>query len=88
MELEGCDFMLNAFISDETARYIIENAPRETLADKLRVFYLVDASLFIWKFTDGSGEPRFFVMRVQEMAPILRARNAQEAAHFSLAHGD
>jgi hypothetical protein len=81
---EDCDFALNAFISAETADYIIYNTPKRTLTDREHQFRLVDASLFVWKFSDGSGEPRFFVMRVQEMTPITSARTADERDHFTL----
>lgn len=77
-----CDFPLNAFFSDETSNYIIENAPRATLSDNDRFFRLVDASLSIWKFSDGSGETRFFVTAVHEMHPITRARTQHEAKHY------
>ena len=78
-----CDFPLAAFFSDETARYIIENAPEATLTDKKApVFRLVDASLSIWKFSDRSGETRFFVTAVHEMRPIMKARTPHEAEHF------
>lgn len=79
---EDCDFPLNAFFSDETANYVIENAPKETLSDRERFFRLVDASLSIWKFSDGSGETRFFVTGVQEMRPIVKARTSHEAGYY------
>lgn len=80
---DDCDFPLGAFLSDETAHFIIENAPKATLIDKRHFFRLVDASLSIWKFSDGSGETRFFVTAVHEMRPIAKARSPQEAEYYS-----
>lgn len=82
---DDCDFVLNALISDESANQIIEDAPKGTLWDRAaHSRRLVEASLSIWKFSDGSGEPRFFVMGVQDMAPILRARTAHESEYYRL----
>ncbi|MEE1878507.1 hypothetical protein [Altererythrobacter litoralis] len=71
---DGCDFPLNSFFSKETAEHIIQNAPLETLSHHEGFFRVVDTSLSIWKFSDGSGETRFFVTGVHEMRPILKAR--------------
>jgi hypothetical protein len=79
---QGCDFPLNAFLSDETANHIIQNAPRKTLTDKKHFVRLVDASLSIWKFSDGSNETRFFVTRVLELGPISKPRSPQDAEHY------
>jgi hypothetical protein len=71
---EDCDFPLNAIFSEETDKYIIENAPKDTLNHHDGFFRLVTASLSIWKFSDQSGEARFFVTRVSKMRPITESR--------------
>ena len=78
----GCDFPLNAFFSQETAERVIEETPSETLSHHEGYFRVVDASLSIWKFTDGSGETRFFVTGVHEIRPILKARTSHEKRYY------
>lgn len=78
----GCDFTLNAFFARETVEHIIENAPSDTLSKGEGFFRVVDASLSIWKFSDGSGETRFFVTGVRELRPILKARTSHEAKYY------
>ncbi|MEO6388727.1 MAG: hypothetical protein ABIT16_12535 [Croceibacterium sp.] len=80
---DDCDFPLNTYMSTETANRIIDGAPKRTLTDR-HLLRHVEASLSIFKFSDGSGEPRFFVMRVQDMAPITTPRTAEERDRFSL----
>ena len=80
VDVPECDFPLNAFLSDETAVHIIDTAPRNTLTSN--GFRLVEADLSIWKFTDGSGEPRFFVTGVHSMSPIPAPRNALERQRY------
>jgi hypothetical protein len=75
---EDCDFALNAFLSEETVASIIANAPRRTLTDRRHGSRLVAAEMGIWKFSDGSGEPRFFVTSVHSMLPVVSPRNAEE----------
>lgn len=79
---DGCDFPLNSFFSDETARYIIENAPQKTLRHHEGFFRVIEASLSIWKFSDRSGETRFFVTGVHEMRPIPKARTSHGAKYY------
>ena len=84
VEWGDCDFPLNAFLSEETVTSVIANAPIMTLTDTRHGVRLVEAEMAIWKFTDGSGEPRFFVTRVHSMVPILTPRNAEERERFEL----
>lgn len=79
---DDCDFVLNASISNESAKYIIEHAPKATLWDRAtHTRRLVEASLVIWKL---SGESRFFVMGVQEMTPIVVPRTPHESDYYRL----
>ena len=78
----GCDFPLNAFFSKETAERVIEETPSNTLSHHDGFFRVVDASLSIWKFSDASGETRFFVMGVHKMRPILKARTSHEKRYY------
>jgi hypothetical protein len=71
---EDCDFPLNAIFSEETDKYIIENAPKDTLNHHDGFFRLVNARLWIQIFSDQSGEAKFFVTSVSEMRPITKAR--------------
>lgn len=77
-----CDFPLNSFLSHETADFIIQNAPKKTIRHHEGFFRVVDASLSIWKFSDGSGETRFFVTGVPDIRPILKARTRHEAKYY------
>ena len=84
VEWDDCDFPLNAFLSYETATHIIETAPTRTLTNSELGDRLVDAELFIWRFTDGANEPRFFVMAVSGMKPVTEPRNSREAERFKM----
>jgi len=84
VDWDDCDYSLNAFLSNETADYIIASAPTNTLTNSEHGTRLVDALLYVWKFQDASGEPRFFVTSVGEMAPINKPRTALEAQRFEL----
>ena len=88
VQYDGCDFSLNAFFSSETAEYVIQNAPINTPSHHEGFFRTVDASLSIWKFSDASGETRFFVTSVNEMRPISRAKTKYEAKSFKEPSGD
>ena len=78
----GCDFPLNAFFSQETVERVIEETPSNTLSHHEGFFRVVDASLYIWKFSDASGETRFFVTGVHEIRPILKARTSHEKRYY------
>jgi hypothetical protein len=80
----GCDYALNAFLSRETADYIIAQAPLQTLTKSGIDLRLVEGEFFVWKFRDGSGEPRFFIMSVNELSAIKEARTADEARRFTM----
>jgi len=79
-----CDFPLNAFFSKETIASIISHAPARTLTDTRYGNRLVEADMAIWKFSDGSGEPRFFVTAVHAMSPVVTPRNAIERERYKL----
>lgn len=84
MFLEDCDYPLNAFLSLETANYLIESAPTKTLTLPEIQLRLATATLGIWKFKDGSREPRFFVTTVHEVNAVRQPRNQIEADKFEL----
>ncbi len=84
VEWSGCDFPLNAFFAKETITSIITNAPTETLTDTRHGVRLVEADMAIWKFTDGSNQPRFFVTAVHNMLPVVAPRNAEEGERYEL----
>jgi hypothetical protein len=80
---KDCDFPLNAIFSYETNNYIIENAPKDTLSHHDGFFRLVRVSLSIWKFSDQSGEARFFVTSVSKMRPITKATTQLQAEYYA-----
>jgi hypothetical protein len=63
-----CDFALNAFFSNETADQVIRKAAAYPLKHR-DLFRVAEAEMLIWKFSDGSGEQRFFVMSLMDMRP-------------------
>jgi hypothetical protein len=84
MFYEDCDYPLNAFLSRETANYLIESAPKQTLTLPEIRLRLATATLGIWKFKDGSREPRFFVTTVHEVDAVSQPRSQIEAEKFEL----
>ena len=84
VSLPGCDFTLSAFLSSETVDYVIEHAPRQTLTHRDHGSRLVKARLFVWRFRDGSGHPRFFVMQTSDFGALTKPRSEQEAKRFAM----
>ena len=64
-----CDFPLNAFFSRETADHVIRTAAAYPVRHR-DYFHVAEAQMLIWKFADGSGESRFFVMSIMELRPM------------------
>ena len=67
----GCDFPLNAFLAQETVEAIIAEAA--TFPEERPFISTATAELFVWRFRDGSQEPRLFVMSYHDLAPINKA---------------
>ncbi|RXZ66152.1 hypothetical protein [Pelagerythrobacter rhizovicinus] len=71
----GCDFPLNAFFADATANVLIEQAA--SFPEGREYQSPARAELFIWRFRDGSREPRFFVRSFSDLEPTIDADAAQ-----------
>ena len=69
-----CDFTLNAFLSRETAEAMIVEAAK--FPENRPTFSTATAELFIWRFRDGSDEPRFFVTSYYNLQPFKTDQTA------------
>jgi len=86
----GCDFALRAVFSHETAEFIIHNAPRRTLRQRVSHgggMRLVGTKLFVSEFLDTDGEESFFVRRVDQLTPITQAPRPFESKYYILDPG-
>lgn len=83
-----CDYALNAFLSDETADYLIDQAQDFRWVHIPSESKVAEADLYIWRFRDGSQEPRFFVLDVMELSEPKTAPRFSDRSYFKKLDND
>ncbi len=61
----GCDFPMNAFLAHDTSEALIAEAV--SFPEGRPYTSTATADLFVWRFNDGSEEPRFFVIGYSDL---------------------
>ena len=77
-----CEYTLNAFLSDETADYLIHQVKDFRWLHVPSGARVANAELYIWRFRDGSGKPRFFVGSVMDISDPKTLPVFSDEEHF------